>query len=423
MQRHALPVVLVAAIIAVAADAAALAASDPAPAPATYTARGFLEVNPLATLPARGGGTAPGVIPPEYYNVKVDMAVLELKSTRVLQMALDKLKADGKPSYYESPTAVTKLAQDLRAERIGNTFEIMVSLSGPDKVKVQELLRAVLEQFVKVHSEVAGELHAKRLTAITDEQRILAKQVDRMQTDLTKYRDAANVTTTDPASSAEMLRLQIFTRRLTETQIALDQASSEWQSFQEVRKAIEGEKKDATEVLMAFPEVLDQLNSDVGIRVLTDEIARMGRELAVAKETGKTKDAIKTMEATIAVAKRDLEDRRSLALGTAFQQEAATLKTRFNRLRAAETDLLTRVAEARTIAIGMARMAEQYENLATDLKRVRSLLDTVNTRLEEMRIQAATAEPEVRIMAMPEVPLRPDPPKGSNQKTETAMAR
>ncbi len=123
------------------------------PAPATYTAKGTLEVRPIWTVPAPGGGTVEAVTSPEYYKMQVETVMAGVKSPRVLQRALDLLKNGGKPSYYEGPDAVEQLAKDLQVTHRPDTFLIEVSLTGPDKVKVQELVRDVLTSVTMIHRE------------------------------------------------------------------------------------------------------------------------------------------------------------------------------------------------------------------------------------------------------------------------------
>ena len=88
------------------------------------------------------------------------------------------------------------------------------------------------------------------------------------------------------------------------------------------------------------------------------------------------------MSKALQAAQTDLESKRSTVLGVLFQQQAALLKSRADRLRGAEAELLNRVAEARTAAISQAKLNAEYRIREDEYRREQTLLGQVNDGLE-----------------------------------------
>jgi hypothetical protein len=137
----------------------------------------------------------------------------------------------------------------------------------------------------------------------------------------------------DDPNSEQMTRLTSLLRQLSETQVQLAETNAELEQFNQLRKQAE-ETKDYAPFIAAFPEI----------------------------------------KAALEAAKDQLPAKRSEILGNLFQKQAALFKARFDRLRAAETDLLQKVNEARTAVhkeaneARLAALKQDYEARMAALK-------------------------------------------------------
>jgi tetratricopeptide (TPR) repeat protein len=391
--------------------------TSPAPAekPKMFTARGLIEVEPVWQVPAGDlRGVAPATIQPEYYSLYINSTVLSVKRTRVLQAALDTLRDEQK--LYVGVGAAAHLANDLRVEHLPGTMDIVVSLSGPDKVAVQALVREVLSRFVMQLKDDRDQADMARQKGLWDEQKDLRKQVDRLAADLSRYRDETSLIITDEHASEQMERVKRLTSQLSDTQTALAAASAEWNRLQEFRKKIE-DKDDSTVLVMAFPELGEAVRTDPRVVATQQEIDRREIDTAIANAAGKAADAAST-EKIVTALRKILEKRQAEALGAAMQNLAARLRNQFDRLREVEAELLKQVAEARIAAIDAAKRIGDYQMREAEYRRVLAILNTVTGALERMRIEASITRPTVRVASYPDIPIEPDGPTPAASSAE-----
>ena len=418
MNRLTLPVSLAAAIIL------ACGLSDHCgrpPAPATYTAKGTLEVRPIWTVPAQGGGTVEAPTPPEYYKMQVETAMAGVKS-----------RPAAAPPWTSQERRQALL---LRRPRLGRTTG-----QGPrgDAPARHVPHRGVAHRGRQGQGPGTGAERAhfgdhdrprgisRRTGRPPEDSHGRARRSDQAGRQIGAGPGALSPGVRYPHGrrglERKMARLQALSRTGREAD-GVAEAANAWNAFQEIRKRIESGQvtdepraatdtiEDVEHLMAGFPEVLERMNSDASIKALEQEISRMGRELQVAKATEKPEKKIKVAETILEAAQTDLESRRSMILGVSFQQEAATLKARFDRLRSAEADLLPRVKEAREAVIGAAKAADEYETRAAEFRRVLGLLQTVSNAIEQMRIAGALAEPIVRVVEYPMIPVNADAAK------------
>lgn len=381
----------------------ATAAADGA---VTYTARGLIEVAPFWQAPTADlQGVAPATIPPAYFTLYMNSTVSSVKRTRVLQVALDALRGD--QNLYVGVGAAERLAKDLRVEYVPGTQDIAVSLTGPNREVVHALVREVLIQFTSQLRNDRDQENMDRQKGLHDEQRDLRKQVDRLAQDLAHFRDGANLVITDDKPSETLARLTALARQLAETQAALAEAGAEHDAFRNLQR--ETEKKSTAEILMALPDLGETLRNDPRIAAAQQELDRREMDAAIAKAAGKDADAA-TAEKVAKAVREVLEKRRSEVLDHLIQEKAAKLKTRFDRLRGTEADLLRRVDEARKAAADTSRRIDEFQMRQDEFRRVLATLNAVTNALEHMRIEAAIARPNVRVKSYPDIPTEPDPP-------------
>jgi polysaccharide biosynthesis transport protein len=375
----------------------------------SYTVVGIIEVEPATTQANPFGGQWENQMPISLYQQYVESQVLAVKKTRVLNAVLEQLK--GEQTMFVGTGAVRELANSLQVSYITNTQNIAVSLRGRNKEQIQAIVREVLNQFVKQVDADRDEVDQKRQEGLTREQKDLGKQVERLAADLARYREEMSLVITDERSSEQMARLVALTHTLSDNQVSLAEASLAWNTFDQIRRDIEN-GKDTAQALLAFPEVLEALSRDPSIVAMTETVSRYSQELqGLQQQFGKDHPSVKRMDTALRAAQADLESKRALVLGAQFRQEEAVLKSRFDRLRGAESELLRNVNEARITAIEAAKKAADYKTREDEYHRVLSLQNVVTDGLARMGITNAMARPNVRVSNYPDIPLDPSEPR------------
>ncbi len=376
----------------------------------SYAARGLIEVQPppVQATPLVGG--LENQVPTMLYQQYVETQAQNIKQTHVLQNVIDKLK--GEQTMFLGAGAAQQLFLDLEVQSVPNTQLISVRLSGRNKEQVQAIVREVLNEYISQFNSDRDQVDQDRQKGLSEEQAALHKAVNRLASDLARYRDESSLVITDERSSEQLARLVELTRELSSTQVALAEASAIWNTFQELRKAIENGGQSTEQALMAFPEVLEALNHDPSITAMTETVSRYSQELqGLQQRFGDKNETVKNVSKALQAAQTDLESKRSTVLGVLFQQQAALLKSRADRLRGAEAELLNRVAEARTAAISQAKLNAEYRIREDEYRREQTLLGQVNDGLERMRINAALTRANVRIFSPPDIPIDPSEPR------------
>ncbi len=376
----------------------------------SYSAEGVVEVEPgqnqMTAL--TGGWQTEGPIP-TMFEPYMQTQVLALRSERMINEALKQL--EGKQTLYGGTNPAHALSRDLQIVFAPNTQNIFVSLKGRDKEGVQRIVVTVLDQYIAQVNDDRNKTDAERRRGLEDERNDLRRQVDKLSQDLANYRREQSVVVTDDRSSEQLTKLTALMRLLTDAQVALAEANAAWNQFQELREQAE-KGKDLTPALAAFPEVMDQLRHDPGILGASEGVSRLAQELeGLEQRFGPKHETVVRMKAAYQTAQNDLQTKQNDVLGQLFTQQAAVLKSKYERLRGAEAELLNRVAEARTQAVDAARMTSEYRTREDEYRRVAALLNTVTDGLARMRISTSLARPNIRIAQYPQIPTVTSEPR------------
>lgn len=372
-----------------------------------YAATGVLEfepgqgqANPLTP------GWDPG-IPIQMFVQYMKSQVMAIKNDRVLKNALTAL-AD-KPEVSYGPGASYDLSQDLDVTYLDNTQNILVRLKGRNREGVVLVVREVVTQYVKQLRDERLQADADRQKELVAERDDLRRQLEDLGRRLATLRTETNVL--DDRGGEQMVRLTALARQLTDAQVLLAEANAAWTQFQELKKQAD-EAKDISGILMAFPEIMEAMRADRSLASITDQYSRASQELGSLKQRfGPMNESVKRVEAVVQSTKNDLEAKQSEVLGQLFQQQAASLKSRYDRGRSLEAELQARVAEARSAAVDAARVSAEYRSREEEFRRVQALLNTIQDGLEKMRISAAMARPNVRVAQWPTLPEYPTEPR------------
>jgi uncharacterized protein involved in exopolysaccharide biosynthesis len=324
-----------------------------------YTAEGSIEVEPGQNqIPALTAGFA-AEVPIQQFQLYVEAQALSIKNYRVLDAALKEL--GDKQSLYGGSGAAQGLGADLRVMYIPNTLNILVSLRGRHREEVHQIVTQVLTQYTAQIKDDRNQLDLDRQRELRTERDDLRSQLTDLGRRLSALRDESNIIVTDERQSEQMSRLTALTQQLTVAQVQLAEAKSSWDQFQKLRQQAE-EGKDMTPVLMAFPDVMENLRRDPNVMSATQQVSRAAEEQQAALQT----------------AQNDLQAKQSEALGQLFQQQAATLKSKYDRARDAEAELLGRLGEARAAALGAAKLTADYRAREAEYNRTQTLLNTVS---------------------------------------------
>jgi capsular exopolysaccharide synthesis family protein len=375
-----------------------------------YTAEGIVEVEPGQNqLSALTGGYGGPEVPFQLYPSYVEAQVLAIKNYRVLDAALKEL--EGRQTLYGGGAAVLDLSQDVHVMYIPNTQNILVSLRGRHREEVTEIVKQILTQYTAQLKEDRDKMDGDRQRDLRTERDDLRSQLTDIGRRLAALRDESSIIVTDERQSEQMSRVTALTQQLTVAQVQLAEAKSAWDQFQKLRQQSE-EGKDMAPVLMAFPDVMDNLRKDNNVLAAMQVVSRAAEEAQALKARfGPKNDFVIRSEAALQTAQNDLQAKQSEALGQLFQQQAATLKNKYDRARDSEAELLSRLAEARTAALGAAKLTADYRAREDEFLRTQTLLNTVSEGLEKMRISSVMARPNIRVTRWPMLPLEPSEPR------------
>ncbi|MCX5684099.1 MAG: Wzz/FepE/Etk N-terminal domain-containing protein, partial [Planctomycetota bacterium] len=278
-----------------------------------YTAEGSIEVEPGQNqIPALTQGFT-AEVPIQQFQLYVEAQALSIKSYRVLDAALKDL--EGKQSLYVGSGAVQNLGLDLRVMYIPNTLNILVSLRGRHREEVHQIVTQILTQYTVQIKDERVQLDADRQRELRTERDDLRSQLTDLGRRLSALRDESSILVTDERQSEQMARVTALTQQLTVAQVQLAEAKSSWDQFQKLRQQAE-EGKDMTPVLMAFPDVMENLRRDPNILSATQQVSRAAEELQALKARfGPKNDFVVRSEAAMQTAQNDLQAKQSEALG------------------------------------------------------------------------------------------------------------
>jgi len=372
--------------------------------PKTYAVEGVIEVVPRWAAGSSGPESRPdALMPPEYYKAHVATQIELIKGYRTLDAALKDL--DGKQTLYTGPAAVGRLAKDLKVEHRPDTFLISVSLSGADRKQIKDIVTQVLKQYIQQVMDDRTQSQADQQRELRTERDDLRAQLTDLRRRLATIRDESCVTVSDPEQSEAQDRLRLLLRQMLDAQSRLLQANTDWDRFQKL-KAEDSPKKDLASLAQAFPEILERLAADPVLGALEHEVARLQVEAEEAKALSDAKDdRVTKVNAALAARRKVLEERRAATLSRLVDQQGAIIKYRYDLARDLESGLLSRLAEARTAAIGYAKLADDYRAREQVVANVQRLLDDVETQLARMRIDSALARPTIRVACSPVLPI------------------
>ena len=385
----------------------------------SYTAEGIVEVEPgQGQVAGLAGMRQESGVPVPLFDAYVQAQVNAIRNPRVLdevikEMKTPKKQADlaGRPLMFEDPNASHRLGMALEVNHQLNTQTIFVSLSGRDPVQLQLIVSEVLKQYT-------DQLRTDRTQIDTDRQRDLTlarddlrKQLDALNRKQASYRSESNLIVADERGSEQLARLTVLVRQLSDAQVALAETNAAWNQFQELKKLAD-EAKDYNQVLLAFPEIMEQLRKDETIANMSGNLARVNQELLAMKQRfGEKHDAVRRLALVAQGAKNDYEARQNEVLGQLFQQVAATLKSKNDRGKATEAELQSRVAEARAAAVDNAKLTAEFRAGEAEVQRVQAQHDMVMQGLGNMRIASVLNQPNVRIARSPPPPVEPSEPR------------
>ena len=380
-----------------------------------FTAEGILSVEP-----AQGGNPITGgfdpAIPIPLLEGWIQGQVQAIRSDRVLRAAIQAADADLQKEgaslvMYTGPNPGGDLKRDLDIVHPRDSLYIAVSLRGTRKEQIRAIVKAVLDQFIKQHKDDRTASEADRRRELTSERDDLQRQLNDLSRRLSSMRDERGLIVADERNSEQLARLNTLTRQEAEVRTILAETKAAWDDFTALKKQSD-EQKDASILVMAFPEIMETMRNDRTIADQSDRFARAQQDLQLLKQKfGPANETVKRTETQVTAMANELARKQSEVLGQLIQWVAATLKSKYDRAQAAAVDLQARVAEARAAAVDASKVVTEYSARADEFRRVQTLLGTVMDGLERMRIAAAIALPTINIAQPPTLPDEPSEPR------------
>jgi capsular exopolysaccharide synthesis family protein len=376
----------------------------------SYEAQGIINIVPYQGERAGPFGAGPEqIIPIPVYEHHMTSQVFIIKSDTVLNMALKAL--EGQQTMFRGAQAVQKMAEELDVAYLPRSQNMGVRLQGRDPSEVQRIVRAVLDAYIAFTSAQTTQAEADRQRDLRAERDDLSQQAADLSRRMAAYvRDSNAVVLTDRGGE-EMNRLIAMMGQLIAAQARTVDAKSRWDQFQQlIQQATEQQNQVA--VMMAFPEVGQELQRNPTVDTLTNQVAALAQQIeALRQRLGTRHEAVKRTEMVYETTRNRLEAERGRLLTELLQQHGTILKASYERLRDTEAALRDEVATARTEAARVAQRAAEYRGMEHEYSRVTALLGTVLDGLERMRIQAALVRPHIRVTQYPLFPVEPSEPK------------
>lgn len=370
-----------------------------------YTAEGIINV-----VPSQGAATPFGPrfteeIPIMAYENYMASQVFIIKSDGVLNLALKAL--EGQQTMFSS---VYQMAEELEVMYIPRSQNLAVRLTGRNPSEVRLIVDQAMKAYLGFVSAQTTQAENDRQRDLRSEETSLRQQAgDLSQRLANMVRDSGAVVLTP--GGEEYGRLQALAGQLVAALARTADARSRWDQFQQLsQQAVE--QKNPAALAIVYPDIGVQLQRDPNVATLSEQVAGLGQQLqALQQRLGARHEAVKRTEMIYETARNRFETERGRVLGDLLAQQGAVLKADYERLRITEAALRDQVAEARAEAIRIAQRAAEYRGMERDYSRAVDLLDTVTKGLEQMRIQAATSRPHIRITQPPALPIEPSQPR------------
>jgi len=373
-----------------------------------YTAEGIVEVES-----AQGGGMVGleggTVVPITLYQEYMTAQAMGIKRYTVLDAALQKLGPS--QTMYGGADAAYKLGQDLAVAYLPKTQDISVSLMGRDASQLATIVNAVLDEFITNIEDDRQRADAKRQADLRVEREQLRGQLEDLARQLGRLRDESGAIVLNEQGSEHLARLATLTQQLVLVQVQLAEAEVAWKQFEELHKQAT-EKGDLSLLLSAFPEVMAGLRLDQSVNGASQRYSLLDQDLQAKKARfGPQHESVRQGETAVQAAKNDVEQARNESISRLLQEQAGTLKGKYDRAREAEAQMLAKVTETREAATAVAKKAAEYREREQDYRRVQTLLDTVMNGLERLRIAAALTRSNIRVTVPAMTPFEHSQPR------------
>jgi polysaccharide biosynthesis transport protein len=376
-----------------------------------YVADGIIEVEPgqgQTNDLTRGFDTQ---MPLQLYQQYVESQVQAIRNPSILRAALEKLQSANAVTMFQGGGGPAALGKALQIGYIPNTQLIQVSLLARDPVQVKVIVQTVLDEYIEKLRHDRDVADSARKQGLEDEQKEQSRNVEKLSKDLSRFRDLSRVIGSDERNSEQLARLTSLIQQLTGHQAVLAEAGSSWSQFQRLQAEAE-KSQDLRGILQAFPEIGEALRRDPAIAAMQSEVSRISQDLTgLQQRFGDKHETVVRTRTALQAAQNDLDAKQSEARNSLYGQQEAILKTRVERLRETERQMLEQIGEARKAAVEAARQAADYRVREGEYQRAANLLYTINDGLERMKISASMSRPNVRISRNPELPLEPSEPR------------
>ncbi len=375
-----------------------------------YTASGIVAVDPGQVPRSQWDPVSQDYISAQMYTPFMMAQTMVIKSDLVLEDAL-KTVGEDQSMYPASAAGTVPLSEDLDVKYLPRTQNILVSLTGRRPRQVAEIVRGVLESYLERTEQQQSQETVRRLGDLQAERDHLRDQIQDLERQLELYRTESNAVILTERGGEELARLNALTGQLVRKQLELAETRAAWLQFRQLQQQAE-EEQNYGPLLMAYPAITDALRRNDEVARLQAHVGELERSLqSLQSRLGEQHKAIAGSQKSLQSVTNELEAVRQSVLAELLQQTGATLKNAYDRARESEAELRDQVAEARQEAIKIGNRAAEYQARLRDYQRVRNQLDNVLQGLDQLRLQSAMAQQNIRVVQWPRVPIEPSEPR------------
>jgi succinoglycan biosynthesis transport protein ExoP len=319
-----------------------------------------------------------------------------IKSDRVVQRVIDRLKLDTNPTivaeYGENPLAqlrpwlASRLVQELVVEPSREGSTISLSYEAKDARLAADITNAFAQSFVDVTLELKTE-PARNYAAMFEQQaKIYRQQMAAAQEKVVKFQQQSGIIATDERLDVENTRLQELSTQLTQMQSLAAESRS--------RQNASGSGRDHLPEVVANPL----------IQSLKTELSRVeARYQDLASRLGSSHPQLIAAQGEMNALKSRLDAETARVAGS-IATSSAVNNERLGQLKAA-------YEAQRTKVLSLKRQRDELAVLQREVDTPQKALDMLSSRATQTSIESRARLSNVSVVTPAQVPTKPSRPQ------------
>ena len=348
-----------------------------------YSTEALIYVQPMQTKVITD--TSQATYDPSRYETYLQQQLQTIVRSDILAEALSKpaTRAWRFPGESEQ-AAITRLQQSLKVNRVEQSYELSVNLSGSDPVAIADVVNAVDNAYIK------GE-HDDEMAQSDQQLSILQEELQRVSTDLTNdRRQQAQLSvslgvadTSGDTGNPYDVQLAELRSQLGKAIAAHDVAAAEATSISGDQTGANQSLRAAADEITATDPGLSALKQTIGARrsALASQMAGLTPKNPLYQQD---EEELKRLDLTLSAMENEVRIKASRDLQQKLNLEAA-------RTADIEARLSQQLQQKTAIATGATPELQHAADLAADITRLQARYTEVNSAINSIELQKDTA--------------------------------